>query len=123
MRWTPISLKEAHRVGAEGLFCFSRFQTPQYFIRQGQETIRIPGAIGKYYVLSRRRVLSYDRRQRHLTLPAICRPPLLVERSLILCSGLPPSISTVYGRLRLTYQDIPEEIAGLAAEVLRQDLI
>lgn len=123
MRWTPITLKDAHRVGAEGLFCFSRFQTPQYFIRQGRETIRIPGAIGKYYVLSRKRVLSYDRRRKHLSLPAICRPPLLVERSLILCSGLAPSISTIYGRRRLTYQDIPEEIAGLAAEVLCQDLL
>jgi hypothetical protein len=123
MRWTPISLKKAHRVGAEGLFCFSRFQTPQYFIRQGRETIRIPGAIGKYYVLSRKRVLSYDRRQKLFSLPAICRPPLLVERSLILCSGLAPSISMSYGRLKLTYQDVPEEIAGLAAEVLCQELL
>jgi hypothetical protein len=123
MRWTPITLREAHRVGAEGLFRFSRFQTPQYFIRQGRDTIRIPGAIGKYYVLSRKRVLSYDRRRKHLSLPAICRPPLLVERSLILCSGLAPSISTIYGRLKLTYQDVPEEIAGLAAEVLCQELL
>ena len=123
MRWTPITIKEANRAGAEGLFCFTRFQTPQYFLRQGREIIRIPGAIGKYYVLSRRRVLSYDHKQGHLSLPAICRPPLLVERSLILCSGVPPSISSVGGRLRLTYQDISEEIAGLAAEVLCQDLI
>jgi hypothetical protein len=32
MRWTPITIKEANRAGGEGLFCFTRFQTPQYFI-------------------------------------------------------------------------------------------
>ena len=32
-------------------------------------------------------------------------------------------ISVSYGQLKLTYQDVPEEIAGLAAEVLCQELL
>ena len=83
------------RRDAQGLFCFTLFQTPQYFLREGGETVRLPGAVGKYWVLSRRqrRVLRYNRAERCLTLPAIFRPPLLTERALVLCSGFPPSFS------------------------------
>lgn len=125
MRWRTITLQEANAPGAQGLFRFSLFQKPQYFLREGRETIKLPGAIGKYHVLFRRqrRVLRYDRKERRLTLPAICRPPLLTERALILCSGFPPSFSVVHGRPILTYRDIPEEVAGMTAEVLRQDLL
>ncbi len=125
MKWQPISLQEANAGGIQGLLRFTRFQTPQYFLREGRETFTLAGAMGKYYILFRRRrhVLKYDRKEMTLSAPAIFRPPLLTERALILCSGSPPSLSTVHGRLRLTYQDIPEEVAGLAAEVLKQDLL
>jgi hypothetical protein len=84
----------------------------------------VPGPIGKYRILSqhRRRALRYDRRTRCLTVPAILRPPLLTERALILCSGYPPALSMSYKRPTLTYRDIPEEVAGITAEVLRQNL-
>jgi hypothetical protein len=125
MKWRVITLQEANAPGAQGLFCFTRFQIPQYFMREGQETIRLPGAIGKYLVLFRRkrRVLRYDRQERRLTLPAIFRPPLLTERALILCSGFPPSLNVVRSRRLLTYRNIPEEVAGMTAEVLRQDFL
>jgi hypothetical protein len=125
MKWRAITLQAANAAGAQGLFCFTRFQMPQYFLREGRETIRLPGAIGKYLVLSRRqrRVLRYDRQERRLTLPAIFRPPLLTERALILCSGFPPSLSVVRSRPILTYRDIPEEVAGMTAEVLRQGFV
>jgi hypothetical protein len=119
-----VTPKEANAPDAEGLFRFSRFQTPEYFLREGRETIKLPGAIGKYLILFRykRRVLRYNRQDRSLSVPALFRPPLLTERALILCSGMPPSLSVAYGRPRLTYRDIPEEVAGLTAEVLGQDL-
>jgi len=125
MKWQAVSLREANAEGAEGLFRFTRFQTPQYFLRNGRETFTLPGAIGKYYVLhlGRRNVLKYGSKEKTLSVPAIFRPPLLTERALVLCSGLPPSVSEVHGRHRLTYQDIPEEVAGLAAEVLKQDFL
>lgn len=123
MRWRRITLQEANASGAEGLFRFTRFQMPQYFLREDRETIRLPGAIGKYYVLfrRRRRVLRYDRNECRLTLPAIFRPPLLTERALVLCSGFPPSFSVERGRRILTYRNISEEVTGMVAEALRQD--
>jgi hypothetical protein len=125
MRWRTITLQEANAPGARGLFRCTLYQTPQYFLREGDETVRVPGAVGKYYLLSRRkrRVVRYSRAERQLTVLAIIRPPLLTERALILCSGFPPLFSVVHGRPRLTYCDIPEEVAGLAAEVLGQDVL
>jgi len=125
MKWKSVTIQEANAPRTEGLFRFTRFQTPEYFLREGRETIKLPGAIGKYYVLSRRKrsVLRYSRQGESLSVPALFRPPLLVERALILCSGMLPSLSVSYGRSRLTYRDIPEEIAGMAAEVLRQKLL
>jgi hypothetical protein len=125
MKWRTVTLHEANAPGVQGLFRITRFQRPQYFLREGRETIKVPGQIAKYYTLFRlrRRVLKYDRKERSLTLLAIFRPPLLTERGLILCSGFPPSLSEVRGRPTLTYRDIPEEVAGMTAEVLRQDLL
>jgi hypothetical protein len=124
MKWRPTTLLEANSHDAQGLFCFTRFQTPQYYIRLDSETVRTPGAIGKYWILSRRRrrILRYDHNTLRLTLPAILRPPLLTERALILCSGFPPILSFIYKRPMLTYRDVSEEVAGMTAEVLRQDL-
>lgn len=124
-KWQTVTLQEANAPGAQGLFRFTRYQTPQYYLREGRETLALSDAVGKYYLLSRRgrRVLKYDHKQHSLTVPAIFRPPLLTERALILCSGFPPSVSAVHGRPILTYREIPEEIAGMTAEILRQDLI
>jgi hypothetical protein len=125
MKWHTITLQEANAPGARGLFRCTLYQTPQYFLREEDETVRLPGSVGKYYVLSRRqrRVLRYSLAERRLTLLAIFRPPLLTERALILCSGFPPLLSVVHRRPMLTYCDVPEEVAGLAAEVLGQDLL
>lgn len=125
VRWRPLTIQEANAPGAQGLFRFTRYQIPHYFLREGNETIKISGAIGKYHVLSRRqrRVLKYSRKQCSLTLPAVYRPPLLTERALILCSGFPPAFSFVRERPTLEYRDIPEEVAGMTAEVLKQDFL
>ena len=125
MRWHAATIQQANAPDAQGLFCFTLYQIPHYFLREGRKTVSLPGAVGKYVVLSQRqrRVLRYDRRSRTLTVPAILRPPLLTERGLILCSGFPPSVSLVYMRRMLTYRDVPDEVAGMAAEILRQDFL
>lgn len=125
MKWNPATLQEANAPGARGLFRVSRFQIPQYFLREGAETVRLPGAVAKYRILSqhRRRVLNYKRKEQQMTVPAIFRPPVLTERALVLCSGFPPSLNTARGRPWLTYKDVPEDVAGMVAEVLRQDLL
>lgn len=125
MRWNTVTVQDANAPDAQGLFSFTRYQIPLYFLRLGRRTVSLPGAVGKYRVLlqRRRRVLRYDRRGQTLTVPAILRPPLLTERGLILCSGFPPSLSIAYKRRMLTYRDIPDEVAGMTAEILRQDFV
>ncbi len=123
VKWHPVTIDEANAPGAQGLFRFTLYQRPTYFLREGRTTVTVPGAVGKYHVALgwKRRFLKYDRVGRRLTVPAIFRPPLLTERALILCSGFPPSLTAAGKRPLLTYRDVPEEVAGMVAEVLGQD--
>jgi hypothetical protein len=123
VKWRPVTLDDANAPGAQGLFCFTLYQRPKYFLREGPVTASLPGAVGKYRYISQRtrRFLKYDRREGRLTVPAILRPPLLTERALILCSGVPPEFSAAGNWPQLTYRNIPEEVAGMTAEVLKQD--
>jgi hypothetical protein len=124
--WRSATLDAANTASA-GLFRFSLgHQRHVLFCCKGTAA-RIPGQVGKYLVLRRRRrrrqVLWYDAQNRTLSLPASCRPPFLIERALILCSGSPPSYKG--GDVRggsLQYHDIPQDIAAIAAALLRQEL-
>jgi len=105
-----------------GLFCFKdRFQHRHYFLRWAGETFAPRNHRAAAYVMlkrNRQRVLQYESRVRSLTLPAKCHPPMLLERALVLCSGLPPAYDSATSTL--TYADVPVEIARFAAELLRQ---
>jgi hypothetical protein len=106
-----------------GIFRFLfRYQRPRYFLRWKRSTFELPRAIAIYTLLrrSRRDLLRYDAPARTLRLPAICRPPQLLERALVLCSGLPPVYDAATASL--SYADVPIEIASFAAELLRQPL-
>src|SRR5207248_1972589 len=66
-----------------------RFRLPYrwiYFLCARGKAFKVPGPVGKYLLLRRRRkqVLCYDEPSRTLTFPAPCRPPLLIERALVL---------------------------------------
>jgi hypothetical protein len=122
LAWHPATRSEA-AAASGGLFRFSlRHQCHLLFCRRG-DAYRIPGQVGKYLVLKRRRrrVLRYDHQTRLLSVPASCRPPFLVERALILCSGLPPSYGAGPWGGDLQYADVPNGIAALAAALLRQE--
>lgn len=84
----------------------------------------MPAQVGKYVVLRRRRrwVLRYDSAHQRLSLPASCRPPFLVERALILCSGALPLLEPKRGSAGiLHYCGVPRAVAQLASAVLRQE--
>ncbi|MGH6878511.1 MAG: hypothetical protein ACREHV_14210, partial [Rhizomicrobium sp.] len=120
--WHTVELRHAQTVRT-GTFRFThRYQRPTYFLRWAGGTYRLPRAIAIYAMSRRQRpgLLHYDAAMRTLDLPAICRPPRLLERSLVLCSGLSPAFSTSTGRL--TYVEVPPDIARFAAELLRQGL-
>jgi len=125
-RWVDSSVDEASN-SFEGLFQFTLFQTPEYYLRvpegrSGVRTVKINGQAGKYFLLShkRRRVLRYHGGTRRLAVPTICQPPPLAERALILCSGFPPAYDSQ--TRTLTYSEISEGIAGMVAELLKQEL-
>ena len=106
-----------------GIFRFRiRYQRSRYFLRWTRSTFELPRAIALYTLLrrSRRNLLRYNASARTIRLPAICRPPQLLERALVLCSGLPPIYDA--GTASLTYIDVPIVIASFAAELLGQSL-
>lgn len=117
LRWTNASAQEA-MTARSGLFRVQRgFQRFYYYCATGA-AYEIPVQIGKYLMLRhRRKVLTYDAEHRTLCVPPICRPPLLVERALILCSGTLPTRNNGL----LTYDQIPPAVARLAAQLLRQE--
>jgi hypothetical protein len=117
LAWRSATLHDA-AAASGGLFRFAlRHQRHVMFCARGTAS-RIPVQVGKYLVLrrSRRSVLRY--KQHSLSVPASCRPPFLVERALILCSGFPPK----YEGGALHYAEVPDGIAALAAALLRQEL-
>jgi hypothetical protein len=108
---------------AAGLFRFSLGYRSHVLLCLDGSAYQLPAQVGKYYVLRQRRkkVLSYDAVNRRLSIPASCRPPLLVERALILCSGLLPSYERRQSAIGLLhYSDIPETVAMLTTALLRQ---
>ena len=123
LSWRAATLQHAGAVSS-GLFRFSfRHQRFVLYCERGKAS-RIPGQVGKYLVLRNRRcsILRYDARGRTLAIPASCRPPFLIERALILCSGSPPAYEGSSRVGVLQYNEIPENIAESAAALLRQEL-
>ena len=109
--------------GEPELLRFTRFGRTFYFVRIGASGIQVPGQMGKFFVLRsiRRRVMFYDRQSAKLSVWPICRPPLLVERALCLCSGFPAFFERE--RKLLVYMDIPEHVVQLASRALRQEIL
>lgn len=118
LAWRKIERGEAETAHFGMLRFLIHFQRPRYFLRWKDKVFEMPRAIALYALLRRHRhdVLRYNRDAAALSFPGICRPPRLLERALVLCSGLPP----VYANGQLTYAEVPTEVAHLAAELLRQ---
>ena len=121
--WRSATLNDI-KTASGSLFRFAlRHQRQVLYCARGA-AFQIPGQVGKYLVLkkSRHQVLRYDRHHCSLTVPASCRPPFLVERALILCSGSPPSYEGGSRGGVLHYAEIPDGIAAIAAALLRQEI-
>lgn len=117
LQWLPATAGEA-RVSTFGLFRFRVAQQLQYFISLKNRAYKIPVQVGKYLILKRRRprIVSYDAETQVLSMPLSCRPPLLVDRALTLCSGLMPDADGG----RLFYRRISKSIAITVTALLRQ---
>ena len=124
-RLTWVSSTREEACGTSGrLYRFRSEYDRQYLLCRPGATKRVSQQVGKFVVLKRhcRRLLQYDQELQTLRLPAACRPPLLVERALVLCSGRPASFEPGDGRGLLRYERVPPRVAKFAASVLRQEL-
>ncbi len=129
LRWTTRDSTDERELGFQdvygcrtGLFRFRMKYQRFHYLRWRGRTYSVPVQVGKYAVLRcrrRRRLLQYDPSRSLLSVPVSCRPPLLIERALILCTGLLPNLDRTTARLQYV---VPRSVARLAAELLRQEI-
>jgi len=120
LRWRATNRQRAQAVQT-GVLEFSLYDEWRYFLRLPGRTFKLPRAVALYALLDRHRgLLRYDKQAQALNIPGTCRPPRLLERALVLCSGFPPSFDPRTSCL--TYANVPADIAGFAAELLCQSL-
>jgi hypothetical protein len=117
LKWVESSIADA-RGQDFGLFQVGVRFRPEYFLKLRGRSYKLPVQVGKYIVLGRahRKVLNYDFDNSVLSMPVICRPPLLLDRALTLCTGLIPDI--VDGHLE--YRCIEPRHFASAKRILRQ---
>ena len=122
LRWRGAE-RERALSASFGLFRFQWRYQRLHFLRWRGRTFQVPVQMGKYVVLWRRRIrrlVWHDRSRAVLSVPVACRPPLLIERALVLCSGQLPRVDSVTGRLE--YRRVTPEIARMAAALLCQEI-
>jgi hypothetical protein len=119
-RWCDATRQDAEK--SSGLFRFSlNYRRVIVFCSHGR-TFQLSAPIAKYFLLlrQRRRILQYNLSSQIFSVPATYRPPLLIERALILCAAAPPSYEMQTGYLH--YAEISRPVAELASALLRQEL-
>lgn len=118
LQWVSVSQDESKRANI-GLFRFVMKHQRFYYLRWHNRSYRVPVQVGKYAAMRRHHGgLIYEGSRCALSVPAICRPPLLIERALVLCSGLLPRFDSLSGRVE--YVEVPRDVARLAAQLLCQ---
>lgn len=123
LRWHSAERDEALATSG-GLFRFVLRHQRQFRFCASRHAYQVPVQVGKYLALRhgrRRRILAYDVARAQLIVPVTCRPPLLIERALVACSGLLPRHDSGPMGL-LYYHDVPPTVAQFTAQLLKQDL-
>jgi hypothetical protein len=120
--WEPSVASDFTRIST-ALFRFRMKYQRFHFLRWRAKTFSVAVQVGKYAILKHRRIraiVRYDEQQQLLSFPISCRPPLLIERALILCTGLLPTVARDF--LRIEYANVPSNIARFASGLLRQEI-
>lgn len=127
--WEKLSKNTVKQLD-NGLFRCTRWQVSDHYLRINGRTFTTSGQVGKYFLLYQKqlRVIQYHPATLQLRVLGIFRPPSLVDRALVLCSGFPPQehyerASSGENRLILSYNNVDPGVAGLVAELLYQPLL
>ena len=93
--WSAATRRATEAV-ASGLFRFSFGHQRMFFWCHRGHAYAVPGQVGKFLALKKRHrhVLRHDDQANELQIPVPCRPPFLVERGLVACSGMLPLVDT-----------------------------
>lgn len=115
--WISVEADKA-RAADSGLFRFHIHFQPHYFVKLRGRSFRIPVQVGKYLMLrkARQRVTTYDRDAMVFAVPVACRPPLLIDRALTLCTGRVPEVDKGH----LIYRNVGNDKAIAVRALLRQ---
>jgi hypothetical protein len=120
LQWAEVPQAEAIKEG-KGLFRFIQKHQRFYYLRRKDVSYQVPVQVGKYAVLRKRHGnLTYDADRRIVSVPAMLRPPLLVERALVLCSGRLPGFDAASGHIQ--YSEIPPAVIQLVGQLLCQEV-
>ena len=118
LAWVPSSMEIAQST-AIGLFRFRSKYDTQYVLVEKGSSFSVAPAMGKYRILDKRHLpLRYTMSCGALQIRASCRPPPLVDRALVVCSGALP----VFDDGLLTYSRIKPALASSVASLLGQRL-
>ena len=117
LKWVPVEADEA-RAASRGLFRFRNAYQWRYYLHFRRKSYAVTHQVGKYVLLRERRrhVVRYSADEHVFSMPVICRPPLLIDRALTLCTGLIPRVQ---GGI-LSYAGVPHDVAVTATALLRQ---
>jgi hypothetical protein len=122
--WRWVTTQSVTDITSSLALCrFTRPFETQLFAKQGVRYTQLADlAIAKCQLLAshRRHVLSYNEQAQILSIPAIFRPPLLVERGLILYSGDLPAFRKQ--ERVLEYSKISRRAAKMVCAIIKQEL-
>lgn len=123
LRWVASTRSDVASASHQ-LFRFEYQHQKHHLFCTAGRAMNVAPQVGKFLAMKRRRrqVIKYDPQRERLTLPATCRPPLLIERALALCSGRPPRYDVIDGRGAVHYDDVAPPIALTAASLMRQEV-
>jgi len=123
LRWIPAT-RSGIASASHQLFRFEHQHKKHHLFCAAGLVMSVAPQVGKFLAIKRRRrqVIKYDAQHDRFTLPATCRPPLLIERALALCSGRPPMYEVIDGRGWVHYDDVLLPIAVTAASLMRQEI-
>ncbi len=121
--WATATREQAE-TARNGLFRFRHSFRRHFFFKNKYSVFAASAQQGKFAALrqKRRNATEFDASNNTMRFPVSCRPPVLIERALVLCSGRLPALTMRQSESFLEYANVPEDVARVAASILDQKI-